>query len=176
MLNMSTEGKIMSTLYVSRLKADERQMLTSKLHGLQSGDCFICERAIDLVAQRDAIDIDHVVPTKLGGKDDPSNFALTHSSCNRSKQASNLEVARILHRFKVLKEKLADENRSPNLGDILTEAGGGNEKLGFNLSDREITYSFSEMDINDLNKVPVYKDELSGFRFFFKNTNQIFSS
>jgi hypothetical protein len=157
----------MASLYLGRLKPDERQALIAKLHATQHGNCFICEQPIDLVVHKDSIDIDHVVPLNDKGKDDPSNFALTHASCNRSKQASNLEVARVLHRFKRLKEKLASENRSPNLGDLLQQAGGGNQMLGFKLSDNRVTYSLPELDDNTLHNVPVYEDELSGFRFFF---------
>ena len=157
----------MSSLYLSRLKPDERQELIAKLHATQLGNCFICEQGIDLVVHKDTIDIDHVIPLKVGGKDDPVNFALTHASCNRSKQASNLEVARVLHRFNHLKEKLAAENRSPNLGDLLLQAGGGNYELGFKLSANELTYSLGELGDNTLRSVPVYVDELSGFRFFF---------
>jgi hypothetical protein len=159
----------MSSLYLSRLKPDERQALISKLHATQHGNCFICEQAIDLVIHKDTLDVDHVVPLNDRGKDDPVNFALTHASCNRSKQASNLEVARVLHRFKLLKEELVAENRSPNLGDLLKRAGGGNHTLGFKLSANEITYSLSELGDNALRSVPVYKDELSGFSFFFAN-------
>ena len=159
----------MSSLYLSRLKPDERQALITKLHATQQGNCFICEQPIDLVIHKGTLDIDHVIPLNDHGKDDPVNFALAHDSCNRSKQASNLEVARVLHRFKLLKEKLVAENRSPNLGDLLERAGGGNHMLGFKLTANEITYSLSELGDNALRSVPVYKDELSGFRFFFAN-------
>jgi hypothetical protein len=157
----------MSSLFLNRLKADERIALVAQLHLSQNGKCFICESPIDLKIQRDSVDIDHVVPLKVGGKDDLVNFALTHSSCNRSKQATNLEVARILHRFKKMKDLLAEENKSPNLGDILKQAGGGNQTLGFKLTKTEMQYSFGEIGDNTLYQVPLYQDELSGFSFFF---------
>ncbi len=137
------------------------------LHKAQSGHCFICEAPVDLVVHKNSIDIDHVVPLKVGGKDDPSNFALVHASCNRSKQASHLEVARVLHRFSQLKKDLEDENRNPNLGDLLTKAGGGNHKLGFKLNAKTLTYSLDALGDNALYTVPVYGDDLSGFRYFF---------
>jgi hypothetical protein len=157
----------MSSLYLGRLKPEDRHKLIEKLHGAQHGNCFICEQSIDLVVHKDTIDIDHVVPIKVGGKDDPVNFALTHASCNRSKQASHLEVARILNRFDRLKDKLATENRSPNLGDVLEQAGGGSQALGFKLTADELTYSLGELGDNALRTVPVYEDGLSRFRFFF---------
>ena len=157
----------MGSHFLARQTPDERHAIINKLHNAQSGKCFICEAKVDLVVHKNAIDIDHVVPLTVGGKDDPSNLALTHASCNRSKQASNLEVARILCRFSRLKRALEEENRSPNLGDLLTDSGGGNHKLGFKVDKNTVTYSFAELGDNTLCTVPVYEDELSGFRYFF---------
>jgi hypothetical protein len=157
----------MGSLFLSRQKYEDRQILVRDLHNTQKGNCFICEEPIDLVVQKNSIDIDHVIPLKDRGKDDPVNFALTHASCNRSKQASNLEVARILNRFSRLRESLEEEHRSPNLGDILKAAGGGAEVLTFKLAGHDLTYSLGEVGNNTLNTVPVMQDPLSGFRYFF---------
>jgi len=157
----------MASLYLARQTPEDRHKLIATLHNAQKGHCFICEETIDLVVHKNAIDIDHVVPLNVGGADGPSNFALTHQSCNRSKQASHLEVARILHRFSKLKENLEDQNRSPNLGDVLHSAKAGNYQLGFKLTGKSITYSFSELSDNTLYTAPVYEDGLSGFRYFF---------
>jgi hypothetical protein len=157
----------LASLFIARLSPDERTSLLKTLHDIQHGKCFICEQTIDLKLHKDSIDIDHVIPLKLGGKDDQSNFAVTHSSCNRSKQASNLEVARILCRFKVLKESLEKENRTPNLGDILAQADGGKDSLKFDVKEDEVHYSFSELGDAKIRTVPLYQDELSGFKYFF---------
>ena len=157
----------MGSLFLSRQKPEERHLLIEKLFHAQHGNCFICEEPIDLKLHKDAIDIDHVIPTTAGGKDDPVNFALAHSSCNRSKQASNLEVARILQRFSKLKKALDSENRNPNLGDVIKQAGGGSASFRFKIENDVLTYSFAAVGDNSLRTLPVFTDEMSGFRYFF---------
>jgi CRISPR/Cas system Type II protein with McrA/HNH and RuvC-like nuclease domain len=80
----------MSSLYLSRLSKDDRKQLEQQLWSQQSGKCFISEEPIDLALEE--VDIDHVIPTRDNGKDDPSNFALTLSHCNRSKLAADLRM------------------------------------------------------------------------------------
>jgi 5-methylcytosine-specific restriction endonuclease McrA len=74
----------MPSLYLGRLTSEQRQGLIGRLWEAQGQNCFICEQAIDLDVHAHTLDIDHVEPLSAGGKDDETNFALTHDSCNRS--------------------------------------------------------------------------------------------
>ena len=119
----------MGSIYLSRLTQEARQTLVEDLLVSQSGNCFICGKEIDLALHVNHIDIDHVEPLKVGGKDGPANFAVTHESCNRSKQASDLRVARVLARFDTIAESIAGDNRPPNLGDVLSEFQGARHEI-----------------------------------------------
>src|SRR5260221_12863912 len=118
----------MPSAYLSSLSVEDRRTLVKTLLEAQKGKCFICEKNLDPDLHGAQIDIDHVEPLKVGGKDDPSNFAATHASCNRSKQASDLRVARVLARFAAIKDEVGEEGRGPNLGDVLARNGGGEPK------------------------------------------------
>ncbi len=159
----------MGSLYLSALSEKQREELEKALWSAQHGVCFICEREIDLKLHANAIDIDHVEPIKTGGKDDPSNFALTHSSCNRSKQASDLRVARILARFERIREECSSQNRGPNLTDVFQRYGGAKHMLTIRIEDQWAKYSFPEIGDNNIYRSPIYVDELSGMTYFFAN-------
>jgi len=116
--------------YLGRGLTDEqRDALQRRLLDRQGGRCFICDGNIDLVLHRGHLDIDHIDPLAQEGADAENNFALTHSSCNRSKGASNLEVARRLAEFERLQEEAKKKEggrRGANLGDVLAKHGGRN--------------------------------------------------
>ncbi|MCB5257997.1 MAG: HNH endonuclease signature motif containing protein [Candidatus Cloacimonadaceae bacterium] len=157
----------MSSFYLSSLSAKQRKELEEKLWDIQHGVCFICEQKIDLELQANAIDIDHVEPISRGGKDHPSNFALTHSKCNRSKQASDLRIARILSRFEQIREECSDQIRGPNLNNIFQKYDGSKYMLNIQTEGQWAKYSLPEIGDNNIYKSPIYLDELSGMRYFF---------
>src|SRR6266508_3371626 len=157
----------MASLYLARLTPQQKNELITRLHEAQNGNCFICEKPIDLAVQANTIDIDHVIPLKASGPDDPTNFALTHASCNRSKQASDLRVARVLARFDRIRVECAKEERGPNLSDVLHVYGGAKHELRFAVQDGTVRYALGDIGDNQLQTVPVYEDKLSHLRYFF---------
>jgi hypothetical protein len=157
----------MTSLYLNKLTPDERYALIQKLHGTQGGTCFICEKPIDLKLHADSLDVDHVEPLKVGGKDGQENFALTHASCNRSKQASDLRVARVLARFERIRATCAEKNRGVNLADVLSVYGGAKEELSFDVGAGEIRLTFAATGDPGITTIPLYEDPLSKLRYFF---------
>lgn len=159
----------MASTYLSKLTREQRDKLLKDLLEIQSGNCFICGDPIDLGNHEGQIDIDHVEPISTGGKDVVENFAATHQSCNRSKQSSNLEIARRLKKFEKHTLELQEDNRHPNLGTVLSLYDGGKYKLNFKLVNGSLQYSFPHVGQNQVVTSPIYEDELSGFRYTFMN-------
>ena len=159
----------MGSLFLSRLSVDERNELISTLLENQHGNCFICGDSIDRDLHRGNIDIDHIQPMSVGGKDGLENFAATHHSCNRSKQATDLRVARVLSKFDQFSKQLQVDDESPNLGNVLDEHGGGKFEIVTSMENGHLRFSYSEIGLNQIESVPVFSDILSGFCSSFLN-------
>lgn len=112
----------------------------------------------------DDVDIDHIIPTRDSGKDELSNFALTLAHFNRSKQAADLRVARVLARFEKIKDGVTSDDRGPNLNDVLRDYGGASSELRMKIDEHGVTYV---IDGATPVTVPLLEDKLSGFKYFF---------
>lgn len=154
--------------YLAGLDAEQRTKLEQKLLARQTGRCFICDDPIDLMLHKGQLDIDHIDPLIEDGLDAENNFALTHASCNRSKGAANLEIARRLAEFERLQEKAQETGkRGANLGDVLSRHGGGSTLLRIRREATYVEFSLPEVGDNAIRRVPIYHDKLSGMDSFF---------
>lgn len=156
------------SLYLSKLSPQQREELIKRLWECQKGKCFISGKEIDLNLHKNAIDIDHIIPLVNKGKDDESNFALTFSSANRAKQATDLNLARTNWSYKELADYLQkEENRNPNLNDILKKFEGASFNLNYLIKDNKIKFSFPEIEKNEIFEVPIYYDVKGDVEYFF---------
>ena len=154
--------------YLSGLDAEQRAQLEQKLLARQSGHCFICDDPIDLVLHKGQLDIDHIDPLSEDGRDAENNFALTHASCNRSKGAANLEIARRLAEFERVQSEAQDSGkRGANLGDVLARHGGAKASMAIRREADHVQYSVPEAGDNTIRKTPIFHDKLSGMDSFF---------
>lgn len=154
--------------YLASLTPEKRAQLEERLAARQSGRCFICNEPIDLVLHKGQLDVDHIDPLLEDGLDAENNFALTHASCNRSKGASNLQVARRLAEFDKLQNQAKDAGRrGANLGDVLSRHGGATAMLRIKRLDDFVEYSLADVGDNSIRRAPLYRDKLSGMEYFF---------
>jgi len=163
---LKESDSIMSSKYLSGLDNLKREELIKDLWEIQNGKCFISGESIDLDIHSD-LDIDHVIPLRMGGKDDKSNFALTFSGANRSKQDSDLNVARVIHHFFKIKEQAEQQGRSPNLDDVLKDKGGAQFPLEFKREGNNISFSFSRISRSEIITSPIFSDKLGKSEYFF---------
>lgn len=150
------------------LSSEQRIAAIDELWASQNGRCFISEKSIDLDLQRGDLDIDHVIPTRDGGKDDISNWALAFSHYNRTKQAADLRVPRVLARFEALKIGVEDA-RGINLGHVLAAYNGGKFPVQVQIVDGQLRYSLAKSNDTDVHTAPLWTDQLSGLRYSFVN-------
>lgn len=154
--------------YLSGLDPEQRTKLEQKLLGRQTSRCFICDDPIDLVLHKGQLDVDHIDPLIEDGLDAENNFALTHASCNRSKGAANLEIARRLAEFERLQTQAQGEGkRGANLGDVLARHGGAKALLRLRRVANDVEYAVPEVGDNAIRRVPIYHDKQSGMDSFF---------
>lgn len=161
----------MASKYLSELSAAGRSDLEARLLAIQKGLCFICELPINYELQKHNLDVDHVQPLADQGNDDPSNFALTHGNCNKSKQAADLRVARMMARFDKIRLAALDAGRdAPNLDDVLGAHSGAKRPLLLSLEGAHVSYVFPHLEgaaANEVHRSELYTDQLSGMRYFF---------
>ena len=129
-----------SSKYLGSLGVEARAELEQRLLTRQSGRCFICDEAIDLLLHKGQLDVDHIDPLAEDGLDAENNFALTHESCNRNKGAANLQVARRIQEFERLQERAKRAGkRGANLGDVLERHGGAKSLLRLRMEPRALS-------------------------------------
>ena len=78
----------MSSPYLAKLSKEDRTILENQLWDQQLGKCFIS--GLDMELGLDELDIDHIIPSRDNGKDEPSNFALTLAKYNRDRKSTRL--------------------------------------------------------------------------------------
>lgn len=150
----------MASKYLSSLSKDEYSDLTKKLWNIQNHQCFICEDEIDLDLH--TTNIDHIVPLANKGKDSEENFAVTHESCNKSKQDANLRIAKILQRLsKIQKTVQSETSKAASLKDILLSFNGSQHEFKYKIEDSDLKYSFSDIGDNKTHQTTIFTDDLS---------------
>jgi len=142
--------------------------LEFRLWEQQQHRCFLCDGEIDLELHADELHIDHIIPIVHQGADDPINFALMHGRCNEKKSATNLEIARLLHRFEGIQDKARTANgRGADLDDVLGEVGGKVHNLKLKIVGDEAQYVLNVGEPH-VRKTAVHTDPKSKMRYFFE--------
>ncbi len=150
----------MASKYLSNLSKENYDNLTEKLWSIQNHKCFICEEEIDL--KLNSTNIDHIIPLALKGKDAEENFAVTHDSCNKSKQDANLKIARVLAKLKKIQENVHSQGNKPaSLKDVLKFYGGAKYDFKYTIENHILRYSFSDYGDNKIHDAFIFEDNLS---------------
>jgi hypothetical protein len=156
----------MASKFLSNLSNVEYKKLTKRLLAIQNNKCFICMEEIDPDIHE--TNIDHIIPLANKGRDNQENFAVTHSSCNKSKQDANLKIARILYKLKKIQDDVYEnENRTASLKDILNYYDGSKYEFKYKIDHDRLNYSFSKCGDNTIYSEKIYDDPLSNESFTF---------
>lgn len=87
--------------WTGRAENSPFSLRVSKLYKVQNGRCTMCKRRFDSFSQ---LEVDHIVPRALGGKDRYSNLQLLDESCHKLKSIRDLQA--IAENKKTIKKKL----------------------------------------------------------------------
>lgn len=154
--------------FLASLDKEARAELERRLLERQSGRCFICDDQLDLLLHKGQLDVDHIVPLNDEGPDEENNFALVHLSCNRSKGASDLRVARRMAEFDRLQSSAHQRGeRGANLGHVLEKYHGAKYPLRLRRNGDSIEFALPETGSVAIRSVPVLRDGLSGMDYAF---------
>lgn len=145
--------------YLDSLSTEEYKKLSENLWTIQNHKCFICEELIDLDIQ--TTNIDHIHPLVTGGRDEESNFAITHEYCNKSKQDADLVVAKRISQLNRIIKSAEDKKESPSLKHVLKDNGGSKYDFKFKINDGFLIYSFDDIGDTTIRKSEIFVDELS---------------
>ena len=152
----------MTSRYLASLSKEKYDELVEKLKKIQNNICYICQDELDSSIQ--SLNVDHIIPLANKGKDSEENFALTHESCNKSKQDADLRIARILSGLKEIQEKVeneGDRSRSASLKDVLSSYGGSKYSFKSKIENNTLKYSFSEAGEKDIHFSQIFEDSIS---------------
>jgi hypothetical protein len=153
---------------LAALDKEGRAALERRLLDRQTGVCFICQEEIDPFHHEGQFEIDHIVPLAEQGRDEENNFAIVHATCNRSKGASDLRVARRMAEFdKLQTEARRRGERGATLGHVLERYGGGCARLKLRRLEDRVEFVLSETGETTIRSVPLYRDPLSEMEYFF---------
>ncbi|MCI8913607.1 MAG: HNH endonuclease [Lawsonibacter sp.] len=151
--------------YLDSLSSEDKQGLIKQLWEIQTDKCFICEKAIDLDVQ--TVNIDHIRPLANGGKDEPSNFALAHEHCNKSKQDADLMVAKKLFQLDQIIKDAEATKEVPSLKHVLIANGGSQFEFKHKEEQGELVYSFDEIGDTIIRRTEIFTDVLTNEKTAF---------
>lgn len=156
----------MSSQYLNSLSPEDYKKLSLKLAEIQNDECFICGKKMDW--ELHTMNIDHVIPLASKGKDNEDNFALAHENCNKSKLDANLNIARILYRFKCIKDEVKEkDNKGASLKDVLKYFEGSKYDIKYKIEDNHFIYSFTDNKDDEIKSIPIFLDNLSNEKTCF---------
>lgn len=108
-------------------------------------------------------EIDEVSPFLQGEGSTRDNLEIVHYACHKTKQDSDLRVARALIRLR----RIQKEQYAPNLSSILERFGGAKYLLWLMEENQQINYILSDIGDNRIVKCPIQIEALFKMKYFF---------